>query len=167
MSHNQSDAENSGAGSLTGGPSNDEGFPVNPPHPFQPSVRRGPFTTHNGPWYHWADAQQFRQGLRLQQRHCNGRGIAHGGFISAFADGLTATAIFRELRRGSVTMKLNTEFLRSANAGDWLQGTAKLTRATRNMAFVEAYGWTGEAQEIAHNDLVFFASAVFRLLEEH
>ena len=142
------------------------GFPDNPPPPFQPSVRRGPFTTHNGPWYHWADETDFRQGVRLQQRHCNGRGIAHGGFLSAFADGLTATAIFRQLRRGSVTMKLNTEFLRSAKAGDWLQGTAKLTRATRNMAFVEAYGWVGEAAEIAHDDLVFSASAVFRLLEE-
>ena len=32
------------------------GLPDNPPQPFQPSVRRGPFTTHNGPWYHWADA---------------------------------------------------------------------------------------------------------------
>ena len=142
------------------------GFPDNPPQPFQPSVRRGPFTTHNGPWYHWADAAGFRQGLRLQERHCNGRGIAHGGFLSAFADGLTATAIFRELRRGSVTMKLTTEFLRSAKAGDWLQGTATLTKATRNMAFVEAYGWVGEASEIAHDDLVFSASAVFRLLEE-
>ena len=84
-----------------------EGLPDNPPQPFQPSVRRGPFTTHNGPWYHWADAAGFRQGLRLQERHCNGRGIAHGGFLSAFADGLTATAIFRELRRGSVTSEVN------------------------------------------------------------
>ncbi len=139
---------------------------VSAPEPFRLSVRRGPFTTHNGPWYHWADEATFRQGVRLLERHCNSRGIVHGGFLSSFADGLAATAVFREIKRSSVTIKLNTEFLRSAQSGDWLQGTARVVRATGKMAFVDAYAWTGEQSAPPMDDLVFRSSAIFRLMGE-
>ena len=135
------------------------------PEPFRISVRRGPFTTHNGPWFHWAEESEWRQGVRLVDRHCNSRGIVHGGFLSSFADGLAATSVFREVKRASVTIKLNTEFLRSAKAGEWLQGTAQITRATGKMAFVDAYAWVGEARDIPMDSLVFRSSAVFKLLE--
>ena len=139
---------------------------LNPPAPFKLSVRRGPFTTHNGPWFHWADKADFRQGVRLLDRHCNSRGIVHGGFLTGFADGLAATAVFRELKRSAVTIKLNTEFLRSAQSGDWLQGTARIDRATGKMAFVDAFAWIGEGPDVPMDNLVFRASALFRLREE-
>ena len=134
------------------------------PKPFRPSVRRGPFTTHNGPWFHWAEELDWRQGVRLLERHCNSRGIVHGGFLSSFGDGLAATAVFREINRASVTIKLNTEFLRSAKEGEWLQGTAQVNHATKNTAFVDAYAWTGEERDIPKENLVFRSSAVFRLM---
>ncbi len=135
------------------------------PAPFRLSVRRGPFTSHNGPWFHWAEGAEWRQGVRLMERHCNSRGIVHGGFLSSFADGLAATTVFRELKRASVTIKLNTEFLRSAKSGEWLQGTARLVKGTGKMAFVDAYAWTGESGDIPMDELVFRSSAVFRLME--
>ena len=136
-----------------------------PPQPFRPSVRRGPFTTHNGPWFHWAEESDWRQGVRLMARHCNSRGIVHGCFLSSFADGLAATAVFREVKLSSVTIKLNTEFLRSAKSGEWLQGTAQVTRATGKLAFVDAYAWVGEGRDIPMDNLVFRSAAVFKLLE--
>jgi acyl-coenzyme A thioesterase PaaI-like protein len=135
------------------------------PAPFKPSVRRGPFTTHNGPWFHWADGADFRQGVRLLDRHCNSRGIAHGGFLSSFADGLLATAIFRSLQRSAVTVQLTTEFLNEARAGEWLQGTATILRDTRALAFVSAHAWIGEDVEEPQSGFVFTAHAVFRLKE--
>ncbi len=138
---------------------------LRPPPPFKQSVRRGPFTTHNGPWFHWATQGEFRQGVRIVARHCNSRGIAHGGFLSALADGLAATAVFRELKRTSVTVKLSTEFLQSAHEGDWLQGTAWVTHTAHTLAFVEARAWVGEGKDIPASDFVFTASAVFRLWE--
>lgn len=137
----------------------------NPPEPFRLSIRRGPFTTHNGPWFHWAKDAEFRQGVRLVDRHCNSRGIVHGGFLSSFADGLAATAVFRELKRSAVTIKLTTDFLHSAKSGDWLQGTARVVRGTGKMAFVDAYAWVGEDREPPMDDLVFRSSAIFRLME--
>lgn len=145
---------------------NIDGSGLAPPSPFKMSVRRGPFTTHNGPWFHWASQDDFRQGVRLLERHCNSRKIAHGGFLSSFADGLAATAVFREIKRSAVTIKLNTEFLRSAKAGQWMQGTAHITRATGKMAFVDAFAWVGEGQDIPMDDLVFRSSAIFRLMEQ-
>ena len=142
---------------------------ANPPEPFRLSVRRGPFTFHNGPWFHWASDTEFRHGVRLLERHCNSRKIVHGGFLSSFADGLAATAVFREIKRGSVTIKLNTEFLRSAQVGDWLEGTARVTHATRKTAFVDAYACigetAGESGDAPMDQLVFRSSAIFRLLE--
>ncbi len=135
------------------------------PAPFKPSVRRGPFTSHNGPWFHWAEGSDFRQGVRLLDRHCNSRGIVHGGFLSSFADGLLATAIFRSLKRSAVTVQLTTEFLSEARSGDWLQGTASILRDTRSLAFVSAHAWIGEAVEEPHSGFVFTAHAVFRLKE--
>lgn len=135
-----------------------------PPEPFRLSLRRGPFTLHNGPWFHWAEEKDWRQGVRLVERHCNSREIVHGGFLSSFADGLAATAVFREVKRSSVTIKLNTEFLRSAKSGEWLQGTAYVTRATGKMAFVDAVAWVGEGADIPMDNLVFRSAAVFRLL---
>ena len=184
------------------------------PFPFKLSTRRGPFTTHNGPWYHWvgslgalvaeqsgadgignadghagdepaadlglstgpqSDAQSdqtvsrdetvFRQGVRLRERHCNSRGHAHGGFLSAFADGLLATAIFRETGRPSVTIRLTTDFLRVARVGDWMQGTAYVERATRSLVFVEARAWIGEAVIEDADTQVFSARAVFKFTD--
>ena len=159
--------------------------PSDAPPPFKQSVRRGAFTTHNGPWFHWAQGADFRQGVRIIDRHCNSRGIAHGGFLSALADGLAATAVFRELKRGSVTIKLTTEFLRPVRIGDWLQGTAHITHAARNLAFVEAMAWVGEGvgegkgvgegvrigkdvgegKTIPENNLAFTSASIFRLFE--
>jgi uncharacterized protein (TIGR00369 family) len=141
----------------------DDDVSFHPPEPFRQSTRRGPFTSHNGPWFHWADGAVFRQGVRLLPRHCNSRGIVHGGFLCSFADGLAATAVYRETGKSSVTMKLNTEFLRSAVSGDWLQGTAHVVRQTKTMAFVEARAWVGEGLDEPVDALVFSASAVFRL----
>ena len=136
------------------------------PAPFKESIRRGPFTTHNGPWFHWAEGQHFRQGVRVVARHCNSRNIAHGGFLSALADGLAATAVFRELGRGSVTIKLTTEFLQPVREGDWLQGTAHISRATRDIAFVEAMAWVGEGRDMPDDGFAFTCAAIFRLFEK-
>ncbi len=146
-----------------------EAAALNPPEPFKLSVRRGAFTTHNGPWFHWAEGDSFRQGVRILARHCNSRAIAHGGFLSALADGLAATAVFRNAKRNSVTIKLATEFLHPAKQGDWLQGTATITRTTRSLAFVEARAWVGEeraAPSPENSTMIFTASAIFRLLDE-
>jgi uncharacterized protein (TIGR00369 family) len=109
-----------------------------PPPGFIESKTRGAFTTHNGPLYHKIDGDAFWHGFRALPRHCNGVGIVHGGWLSAFADGVLATAVWRATDTRSVTLRLNVDFLDMVRPGEWVEGTGLVTRATRALAFARA-----------------------------
>jgi uncharacterized protein (TIGR00369 family) len=129
---------------------------ADPPSGFQPSRTRGPFTSHNGPYFHKVEGDQFWHGFRALERHGNSHGILHGGMLMAFGDGLLATAVVRETKARAVTVRMNSDFVDMARPGDWIEGTARVTRAARTIAFVEA--------EVHVQDrLIFTASGVFKL----
>jgi uncharacterized protein (TIGR00369 family) len=102
----------------------------------------------------------FAHGVRIKKRHCNSHGITHGGMLMAFADGLLGTAVWLETKTASVTVRMNSDFLSSARPGDWLEGTAKVTRATKSVAFCEADLHVGDRS-------VLKASGVFKLMARH
>jgi uncharacterized protein (TIGR00369 family) len=108
------------------------------PAGFVPSAGRGAFTTHNGPIYHKVDGDAFWHGFHALPRHCNGHGIVHGGWLSSFADGLLGTAVWRATQARAVTLRLNADFLGMVRPGEWVEGSARVTRATRSLAFARA-----------------------------
>ena len=128
-----------------------------PPDGFVAMVGRGPFTSHNGPYFHDPDAGGTKQAFWAEARHCNNLGIVHGGMLSTFLDGLLAGAAYRASGATPVTMHLSIDFLDMARAGDWILGEGRVTRATGDVAFVE-----GRAH-VASRDLAR-ASGVFKLL---
>jgi uncharacterized protein (TIGR00369 family) len=132
----------------------------NPPEGFTLSTTRGPYTSHNGPFYHRVTPDGFRHGVRVLERHCNSRGITHGGMLMAFADGLLGTAVFRETKTVALTIRMNSDFLSSARPGEWLEGTARVTRATRSVAFCEAELFVGDRP-------VMKATGLFKLMSRH
>lgn len=132
----------------------------NPPDGYVPSTSRGPYTTHNGPFYHKVTEDGFWHGVRVKKRHCNSRGITHGGMLMAFADGLLGTAVWRETQMVALTVRMNSDFLSSARPGDWLEGTARVTRATKSVAFCEAELFVGSRP-------VLKASGVFKIMARH
>src|SRR5690606_9245932 len=83
----------------------------NPPEGFVLSSSRGPYTVHNGPFYHKVTPDGFWHGLRVRRRHCNSLGITHGGLLMTFADGLLGTAVFRATKTVALTMRMNSDFL--------------------------------------------------------
>jgi uncharacterized protein (TIGR00369 family) len=128
-----------------------------PPQGFVRSNERGPFTTHNGPFYHRIAEVGAEQAFFAEARHCNGIGLIHGGMLSAFLDGLLAAAVALETRAVPVTVHLSVDFLGMGRAGDWVLGAARVTRATKGLAFVE-----GRAS-VKGRDLAR-ATAVFKLM---
>ncbi len=128
-----------------------------PPDGFIPSPTRGPFSTHNGPYYHRVVEEGAAQAFHAQSRHCNGVGLIHGGMLSAFLDGLLAAAAHRASGASPVTMHLSIDFLEMGRAGDWVLGEARVTRATREIAFVEGRAYVG-GRDLAR------ASGVFKLM---
>ena len=129
-----------------------------PPEGFVLSESRGPFTTHNGPVYHKTDGGVFRQGFRVLAHHCNGHGIVHGGWLSAFTDGVLGAAVWRETKAPSVTLRLNVDFLDMVRPGEWVEGVAHVTRATRTLAFARAELACGSRK-------VLTAEGVFKLMK--
>ena len=58
-----------------------------PPQGFEPLFRTSPFLDHNGPFF-WKqnDDGTFVVGLRIQPKHANARGGAHGGLLMTMCD---------------------------------------------------------------------------------
>ena len=128
-----------------------------PPDGFVASRPRGPFSTHNGPYFERACDEGAEQAFFILPRHCNQVGIVHGGMLSAFMDGLLASAVGRAAGAPSVTMHLSLDFLTMARAGEWALGAAKVTRLTQAVAFAEGH------VQVNGRDLVR-GSGVFKLM---
>lgn len=125
-----------------------------PPAGFTPSTR-GPFTTHNGPFFHrLSDDDGFEHAFYALKRHCNGMGIVHGGMLTTFLDGLLARAVVNAIGSAAVTVHLSVDFLSMARAGDWVFGDARVTRKARDLVFVEGRVRVGE-REVLRGSGVF------------
>jgi acyl-coenzyme A thioesterase PaaI-like protein len=125
-----------------------------PPAGFVLSSGRGSFSTHNGPYFHREDGAQAFYALK---RHCNSIGLIHGGMLSAFLDGVLAGAAGRGSGAVGVTVHLSIDFLDMGRAGEWVIGEASLTRAARDLAFVEGRAYVG-ARNLAR------ATGIFKLM---
>jgi uncharacterized protein (TIGR00369 family) len=135
----------------------DEATPA-PPEGYLPSEGRGGFSTLNGPYfYRPGDGTISEQCFYALKRHANGIGLVHGGMLSAFMDGVLAGAVWRGAQRRAVTIHLSIDFLHMARVGEWVMGEAKMTRATRDVAFVEGRAFVG-----VHD--VVRCSGIFKLM---
>jgi len=129
-----------------------------PPDGYVPSEGRGGFSTLNGPYFHRpSDGPLAEQAFYAQKRHANGLGLVHGGMLSAFMDGVLAGAVWRGTGKTGVTIHLSIDFLHMARVGEWVMGEARMTRATKDVAFAEGRAYVGR------RDLVR-ASGIFKLM---
>jgi acyl-coenzyme A thioesterase PaaI-like protein len=144
-----------------------------PPPGFAPHSRHSPLTAPWEPIHARADGHAVQLGLRVREAHCNSRGFAHGGLVSALADnamGLSAVATVRAAQlaadtkatspRGAVTVSLTLDFLDSARIGDWLSIRPVVLKHGRTLAFTEAHVWASTGSD---ERLVARASATFRM----
>ena len=135
----------------------DETIPP-PPEGFVLADKRGLFSTHNGPYFtRESEGDLVEQAFFALPRHTNGVGIVHGGMLSAFLDGVLAGAVWKGSGRRAVTIHLSIDFLHMARAGEWVRGEARLTRATREVAFAEGRAYVGGRDVVR-------ASGVFKLM---
>jgi uncharacterized protein (TIGR00369 family) len=115
----------------------DEAVPA-PPEGYAIERLRGPFSEHNGPYFERRTETGSHQAFFVLARHCNSAGYAHGGMLSAFMDGLLATAVGRASGAAGVTIHLSIDFLSPARRGHWVFGEATVSRVTQEVAFAEA-----------------------------
>ena len=108
------------------------------PEGFVLNDRRGPYTSHNGPFYINTIKDPWVHGTYIIERHCNAAQIAHGGMLMSFADGVCGHAVYKEAQIPGVTIKFNSEFLSAARTDEWLEGEARVTSIKDDFAFCEA-----------------------------
>jgi len=95
----------------------------------------------NGPLYcRRVGGDRLHLGFRVEERHCNPMGIAHGGMLVTFAD---MQLPFGARYQGGLpdnflpTINLSVDFLAPAKLGAWVEGETEVLRRTKNLVFAQ------------------------------
>ena len=122
-----------------------------------------PFNDLVGPFYSKLEGNVISVGLRIEERHCNSRGICHCGLLATLADIALGYACViaggTEGRAGSfVTTNLSVDYLAPAHVGDWVQSDVKVLNPGSRTA-------TANGFLVANGNPVVRASATFRMIK--
>lgn len=121
------------------------------PEGFKLLKRGGGYLSSLGPWYYRIDETKGEKGqlvlaIRIEDRHTNIRHIAHGGFLVTIVD--TALGIVvsssREPAQPIVTVSLTTNFITSAEPGDWVEAHVDIDRMGDRLAYASCTLRVGE-----------------------
>ena len=126
------------------------------PPGFKPLHRSSPFSTLVGPLYTKGEGTDRMIGLLAEDKHCNSRGIVHGGLLATLADlalGYTI-AFLSDPPKSAVTASLTIDYVGSAKVGDWLEVHTDVQKSGGRLTFANCYVHVGEARIVR-------ASAVF------
>jgi uncharacterized protein (TIGR00369 family) len=117
-----------------------------------------PFEVHLGPVYETGETGARRFLLRIDERHVNMRGVIHGGMLMTFADLALGQAVWDATGRApSVTINMQSQFLKPARVGDMVEVLPELARKTRSLVFMR-----GDFR--VNGEIVFSASSIWKLL---
>ena len=113
---------------------------VAPPEGWLVDNNGGPFTELIGPLLRKADTTAgVIKGMRIEYRHTNANGVAHGGVLLALMDNLMGTAIVVAAPGSNyVTAATTASFLGAARLGEFVEASAEITRQGRNLVFIRA-----------------------------
>ena len=118
------------------------------PADYKPHTRRSPLTDPLEPLLSRqsgdGSSEAFYLALEIREAHCNARGFAHGGLISALADNAMGHSAVLQARRraggekaSAVTVSLSLDFIDSAQIGDCVEFQPTVLKVGRTLAFVD------------------------------
>src|ERR687893_2883278 len=132
------------------------GMSADTPSGFEPYEDSGEFLDLIGP-VHFHDRDGTRVfGLRVEERHRNVAGAAHGGLLATLVDFSLGRAIAHGLEGGDApaTVSLTTDFLGPVRVGDWLEAHTEVERLGGTLAFADC-SLTVEGREVVRGRAVF------------
>ena len=126
------------------------------PREFRPLFRTSPVLDLIGPLYCRGEGVDLVIGLRVEAKHCNARGTAHGGILATLADiALGYTMAFASKPPANlVTANLTLDFAGTAKVGDWLEARVDVQKQGSRLSFANCY-------IIVNEQRIVRASAVF------
>lgn len=131
------------------------------PEGYDPLPRSSNFLQMVGPLYCKPDGEGLILGLRIEARHTNSRGIAHGGLLTTLADLALGYSCARMAGpdRHLATVSLTIDFASTASVGDWLAAHTDVQQTGKRLGFANCYLTVG-SRRIAR------ASGIFSVLEQ-
>ena len=80
-------------------------------------------------------------GFRAEAKHCNARGVVHGGVYSSLADVALgySVAFSGEEPIPFVTASLSIDYAGSARLGDWVEAHTQIQKIGKRMAFANCF----------------------------
>ena len=128
------------------------------PERFQPFSYSSAFLDAVGPLYQGEAADgSLILGLRIEARHCNRRGFAHGGLLVTLADLVLGYSLGSAGgQRGLLTVNLTTDFAGAAQIGQWVEARADVQKAAGSLAFANCYV-TADGKRIVRASGIFKA----------
>lgn len=129
------------------------------PAGFEHLDRGSPFVGLLGPIFHKMSDGRHVIGIRLEHKHTNIKGIAHGGMLVTVADTALgiALSLATEGKRPMVTANLSTDFLDAAHVGDWVEARVDIQRIGARLAFASC-------NLMADEKMILRASGVFAVI---
>jgi acyl-coenzyme A thioesterase PaaI-like protein len=131
------------------------------PEGYAPHSRKSPLTDPWEPLYSKVVDGALVLGVHIRQAHCNGRGFAHGGLISALADNAMGHSVVGAIRRregnpsiAAVTVTLTLDFLGTGQIGQWLEVVPRVLRAGSSLGFADCLV-LADGQPIARGSATF------------
>ena len=130
--------------------------PAGAPAGFKQRAQLSPFNELTGPLYSRREGEGYVIGLRVLEKHCNRRGIMHGGMLATLADVALGNNLAHQSSppRGMVTASLTINFAGSAKVGDWLEAHVEVQKHGSRLSFANCYICCGE-KRIAHASALF------------
>jgi acyl-coenzyme A thioesterase PaaI-like protein len=139
------------------------------PEGYSRHFRTSPLTDPWEPLYSKAENGAILLALHIRQAHCNSRGFAHGGLISALADNAMGLSLIealgerhKERPSGLVTITLALDFLGAGRIDQWLEFVPRVLRAGGSLGFVDCL-IRADNQPIARGNATF---RIFRADED-
>jgi uncharacterized protein (TIGR00369 family) len=113
----------------------------NVPEGFARLERGGPFLASLGPLYAKKGEGGLVVGMRIEEKHLNTRGIAHGGMLVTLADSALGIAVATSTNppRSFVTVNLSVDFIASARQGDFVEAHVDIEKVGARLAFATCF----------------------------
>ncbi len=117
--------------------------------------RDGMFSDRIGPYFIKGRYPDLIMGVRILEHHSNLNGVSHGGFMMAFVDTIGGYIAAKAGDGPSVTANLNSNFMRPAPVGAWVEGSGKALKVGRKAVFIRV-------ELTLENKLIFTAEGIWQ-----
>jgi len=123
---------------------------MTPPAGYKPLPAASPFNDLVGPLFERRGEGTISLGLRVEKKHCNSRGMCHGGVLATLADLALGYGLGAKTgsRAGFVTAHLDIDYAGAAELGDWIHSEVEVQRVGSRLAFATGYLCVGERRVV-------------------